>query len=148
MSKSGEDTSNESLETVDFSKLNFRNETYYKINSEVPFTGKSESYYKNGQKEFEGKCKAGKPHGLHTRWYENGQKKAEINYKDGEQDGLYTRWYEDGQKEAEDNYKDRKQHGLQTGWYENGQKKAETDYIDGKELTFFQKIINFFKVSN
>ena len=89
----------------------------------VPYTGKSVSYYPKGQKELEAFYKNGEPHGLHTSWYENGQKKSEENWKDGKKHGLETEWYENGQKSSEYNYKDGVPHGFWTSWYENGQKR-------------------------
>jgi hypothetical protein len=47
-------------------------------------------WFKNGQKEWEGTYKDGKPDGKNTGWYENGQKEREWNFKDGEKDGLWS----------------------------------------------------------
>ena len=60
-----------------------RNGLLYEKNSEVPFTGRAITRYKNGQKEFELTYKDGKPDGPHTRWYKSGQKMWEVTYKDG-----------------------------------------------------------------
>ena len=70
-------------DAVDSSKLQDRNGIMYLANEDTPFTGRTESFYENGQKWWEVNFKDGKPNALLTVWYANGQKAAERTYKDG-----------------------------------------------------------------
>ncbi len=103
----------------------------------TPFSGVADFHNIHGQK---GKYhyKNGKLDGLSAEWYKNGQKELEGKYKDGKEEGLHTSWYENGQKSRERNYKYKKREGkldgLWTSWYENGQKKTEGTLKDGKEV--------------
>ena len=141
--------------STDIESLQERNNLYYKVNSDKPFSGsiltkyesgqkKTKGYlkegkweglytewYKNDQMSLEGTLKEGKPDGLSTSWYENGQRKGETTFKDGIEDGLSTKWYENGQKKTGGTIKNGKQDGHITDWYENGQKKIEINYKNG-----------------
>ena len=46
----------------------------YKIDEDIPFSGMVFNTYSNGNKEYEGEYKNGKPNGTLTYWYENGNK--------------------------------------------------------------------------
>ena len=78
------------------SKLVERQGITYLVNSKKPFTGKSSSFHKNGEKREERNYKDGNANGLLTNWHKNGQKRQQINYKDGKEDGLWIRYNEDG----------------------------------------------------
>ena len=71
-------------ETVDYYTLQDRNGTMYLPNEKTPFTGRSGSFYENGQKKLEINYKDGKKDGLWCIWLPNGQKWLESTYKDGE----------------------------------------------------------------
>ena len=73
-------------ENVHADKLEFRGfeSIAYLINSNIPYTGSSTEFYKNGEKKTAKKWKNGKLDGLSTSWHENGKKKEESNYKDDE----------------------------------------------------------------
>ena len=118
---------------VDYEDLEYRNGVAYLPNEETPFTGRAESFYRNGQKRREVNFKDGKQDGLWTWWNENGQKEEEENWKDGMEDGLWTKWHWNGQKYKEVTYKDGKKDGLETWWYWNGQKSSEGNYKDAKQ---------------
>ena len=121
--------------STDIDTLQKRGDTYYKINSEKPFSGLMVNKYESGQKKIKGYLTDGKEDGIWTWWFENGQKSKEIDYFYGKTlDALYKRWYENGQKE-EGTLKDGKLDGFVTEWYENGQKKYETIYKDGKLIS-------------
>ena len=47
------------------------------VGDEPPEDGPHVEYWDNGQKEWEGHLKDGKPDGLTTHWWENGQKEDE-----------------------------------------------------------------------
>ena len=83
---------------------------------------KSETHYKNGQKD-----------GLETWWYESGEKESEIHFKNGKPEGLATDYYESGEKKTKVHFKNGKLDGLLTEWYENGKKSSEQNYKDGKK---------------
>jgi TPR repeat protein/antitoxin component YwqK of YwqJK toxin-antitoxin module/RNA polymerase subunit RPABC4/transcription elongation factor Spt4 len=121
----------ETNERITTTTIQIRNGVGFLPNEDVPFTGKYEKYYPNGQKEQEINWKNGKIDGLSTEWYENGQKSSEANWK-GSPNGSMTTWYENGQKKSEGNWKDGKPNGLNTDWYENGQKKSEGNWKNGK----------------
>ena len=89
-------------------KLVERGGIIYLINSQTPFSGRSVSYYENGQVKEKINYKNGKPDGLEEWYYENGQLERKVNYKDGKKDGL-EEWYdENGLLEIRKNYKDGK----------------------------------------
>ncbi len=117
-------------DAVDWSKLRVRDGVTYLPNEETPFTGRAESFYKEGQKSSEGNYNGGKMQGLWTLWYENGQKCEEQNWKDGELDELTTGWYKNGQKQVETNYKDGKLMSVEV-WKPNGEKCPVTNVKDG-----------------
>ena len=123
---------------VDYDDLENRNGVTYLADEETPFTGRAESFYRNGQKRKEVNFKDGKPDGLWTWWNEDGKKEEERTYKDGMEDGLWTKWHWNGQKYKEVTYKDGKKDGLETHWYENGQKKGEGRMKDGKLMEAVQ----------
>jgi len=93
-------------EGKEVSYLQDRNGIKYEVNTDVGFTGKYISYYKNGQKAYKGNYKDGKEEGLHISWHSNGQKKSEGKFKNGKKEGLQTNWNMEGQKVSETIYKD------------------------------------------
>ena len=121
--------------STDIDTLQKRGDTYYKINSDKPFSGLIVNKYESGQKYTKGYLTNGRKDGIWTWWYENGQKSKEVDYFDGKTlDVLYKKWDDNGQNE-EGTLKDRKLDGFVTEWYENGQKKYETIYKDGKLIS-------------
>ena len=71
-------------EPIDIGTLNFRNETYYPINSDKPYSGSIFTLYENGQLEYEGTIKNGNKHGLWKRYDSNEQLYLEEIYNNGE----------------------------------------------------------------
>ena len=120
---------------TDLDTLNKRGDTYYKVNSEEPFSGSVINKYESGQNQMKGSLENGKDDGLVTIWYENGQMVIKGTYKDGKKDGLQIQWWDNGQKMYEGIDKDRKLDGLWTFWYENGQKLKEETYKDGELIS-------------
>ena len=108
-------------------------ETFYLKGSDILYTGKAFSFYKNGQKSREINFKDGKEDGNTITWYENGKLSVASNYKDGKKDGVTVLWYENGQKQGEANFKNGKKVGLFVMWHENGKKSYEGNFKDGKE---------------
>lgn len=66
---------------ADSERLQFRNNLYYRVNSDSPFCGRVAGYYTNGQKKIEAYLWNGKPVFKLRRWYENGQLKDKIAFK-------------------------------------------------------------------
>jgi antitoxin component YwqK of YwqJK toxin-antitoxin module len=116
--------------STDIESLQERNNLYYKVNSDKPFSGSILTKYESGQKKTKGYLKEGKWEGLYTEWYKNGQMRYEGTYKNGKEDGLCTGWYENGKKKSKGTFKDGD--GLEIWWYENGQKQVEGTYKDGE----------------
>ena len=68
-----------------------------------PFSGIVFNTYPNGQREYIGEYKDGKPNGLLVYWYENGVKKREGELKNGVPAGRWTYYNSDGSiKEIKD----------------------------------------------
>ena len=76
----------------------------YKMDSEKPFSGIVYNTYSNGQREYEGKYKDGKPNGLLTYWFENGFIMREGKLKNGSPFGLWKYYQTDGTIEKTINY--------------------------------------------
>ena len=107
-------------------QLVYRNETYYLVNSQEPFTGIAIS------DESKERFKEGKPHGLQEYYYENGQLEYKANYKDGEWDGPQESYYENGQLESKETYKDGELLGFCEYYSENGQLEYKGNCKDGE----------------
>ena len=123
--------------------LNFRNETYYPLNSDEGYSGPVYSYYDNsrglyfngGLKE-EGTLKNGKPNGLWKEYYTSGQWKSKGTWKDGKRDGLFKGYYENGQIELEGTYNNGKRNGLWISYNrDDGDVESETMFEDGERTT-------------
>ena len=75
----------------------------YITDSKDPFSGIVYNTYPNGQREYTGEYKDGKPNGLLVYWYENGVKKREGELKNGVPAGRWTYYNSDGSiKEIKD----------------------------------------------
>tara|TARA_B110000014_G_C20078034_1_gene562955 strand:+ start:99 stop:581 length:483 start_codon:yes stop_codon:yes gene_type:complete len=114
-----------------------RDDVYYTIDTNKPYSGQVFSLYMYGDKKDEGTLKDGRMISrTEWKWYEykekTSKKREEVPYKDGEVDGVVTSWYESGQKEIQGTFKNGNEDGLLTGWYENGQKRFEETYKDGE----------------
>ena len=68
----------------------------YKNDEKHPFTGFVYSSYPNGQLEYKGKYKDGKPNGNLIYWHDNGQKMREGKLKDGVPVGRWGYYNLDG----------------------------------------------------
>ena len=147
---------------VQKSELNFRNGTYYPINSDKPYSGKIVSYYENGQLKSSTGLKNGELDGLCENYYENGQLESSstykdgkldglmelfkingklnllINFKEGKEDGEYKSYYENGQLQQSVRYKNGEYHGLKVGYYENGQLSSLESYKNGEQDGLFE----------
>ena len=68
----------------------------YKKDEKSPFSGFVYNLYSNGQLEYKGKYKDGKPNGNLIYWYDNGQKMREGKLKDGVPVGQWDYFNSDG----------------------------------------------------
>ena len=107
-------------DTVKGDDLVKRNGLYYKKHTDVPFTGKEEIYFKDGQLKSKGYYKDGEKDGLFEHYHGNGRLKSKEHYKDGKDEGVWETYYENGQLKSKGHYKDRKKDGFWEEYYENG----------------------------
>jgi antitoxin component YwqK of YwqJK toxin-antitoxin module len=113
-----------------------RGDTYYKINSETPFSGSVIRKWSSGEKYEAGSLRNGKKEGIWNTWYGNKQKEFKLTYKNGVENGLFTYYYQNGQKKSKANYKNGLIiDGLYNRWYENGQMEEEGTYKDGEKIS-------------
>jgi antitoxin component YwqK of YwqJK toxin-antitoxin module len=146
----------EQRELADF-RVVMRRGLAYEVNSEIPFTGTTVSYwpdgqkrvvteyrdgqrvrqahYKSGQKEIESEYRDGREHGTATIWSGNGQMVAETEYRNGKRNGKQTKWYKNGQKMQEGEYRNDVRVGKWITWSSSGQKVAEVEYLKGEEIS-------------
>ena len=68
----------------------------YKMDGNDPFSGIVYNSYPNGQREYVGEYKEGKPNGLLVYWYENGNKMREGKLKSGTPVGRWITYKLDG----------------------------------------------------
>lgn len=72
-----------SEKTIEDSRLSTRGNEVFAPNESIPFSGKSERYYKSGQLAKSKEWTDGLPNGKHQEWHKNGVKKLEAEYRDG-----------------------------------------------------------------
>ena len=125
--------------STDIDTLQKRGETYYKINSDKPFSGLIINKYDSGQKKSKGFLTNGKEDGIWTYWYKDHPINYFRLYLDNIMDNLpyifYDSWENFGQKSKEEDYLDGILDRLYTEWYENGQMKFEGTFKDGKLIS-------------
>ncbi len=98
-----------------------------------PFSGRSESYYPNGQLASATDYESGKKNGQYMKWFQDGTKSYEANYSAGRPDGLITSWWRNGQLRSESNVTAGVPHGVQKQWYKSGAIFKIMNLVDGKE---------------
>ena len=125
--------------STDIDTLQKRGETYYKINSDKPFSGLIINKYDSGQKKSKGFLTNGKEDGIWTYWYKDHPINYFRLYVDNIMDNLpyifYDSWENFGQKSKEEDYLDGILDRSYTEWYENGQMKFEGTFKDGKLIS-------------
>ncbi len=103
--------------------------------------GKGISFYKNGNKRYEGNWKEGKAHGKGIRYYENGNKYFEGDFKNGEANGKGIKFNEKGNKIYEGEWKEGVEEGEGKAYFENGILCYEGEWKkgipDGKGISYF-----------
>ena len=93
--------------------LVFREGTYYKKFSEVPFTGQVE-----GQNQ--GSLKNGKQEGYWVTYHDNGQLLNKGDYKNGSQEGSWVSYHDNGQLMYKGDYKNGRLDGSWMGYFNDG----------------------------
>ena len=68
----------------------------FQLNSDTPYTGSVFNTYPNGQREYLGHYKNGRPNGKLIYWYKNGNKKREGKLQDGIPIGTWTIYNQNG----------------------------------------------------
>ena len=93
--------------------LVYREGTYYKKFTDVPFTGQVE-----GKRQ--GSFKNGKHEGSWVGYYEYGQLKSKGDYKNGEEEGSWVSYYDNGQLQYKGDYKNGKKEGYWEEYHKDG----------------------------
>ena len=119
----------------DKSKLEIRNEKFYVIGENKPYTGTFISKHENGNLWEEEKYKDGLHHGEFKTYFTNGQLILLNVYKDGNLDGPHKAYYENGNLRIEGTYKNGNLEGILRMYYENGQLWSESIYENDEEMT-------------
>ncbi len=96
------------------------------------FTGTWIDYHVNGQKARAVELRAGKHHGLSTRYDDSGAVYSVSHYANGVQHGDSTGWLADGRLNFTFHYRDGKPDGTWTYWYDTGVKQSEEHYVEGR----------------
>jgi antitoxin component YwqK of YwqJK toxin-antitoxin module len=111
---------------VDIGQIQLRNDLYFLVNVEKPFSGTIVSKYANGQIENIIKIKNGKPHGESKFFYENGQVKNTTPFKNGKKNGEQKEFFRNGSISEVANYKNGTLDGPRNSFYQNGQIKIKS----------------------
>ena len=127
-------------ESVDENALLTRGLLRYKVNSELPFTGKSFKKSPSGELSAQNIYKNGKRIKT-TNWASNGQKIFEAEY-----DGVTkteTRWQDNGLLVAEEVFiEDNKLHGTSTYWDAEGnlmlRQTSKEGWLDGVAIEWYE----------
>ena len=119
-----------STETVKSDDLIKRNDLYYEKHTDIPFTGKVESYYNNGQLMYKGTFKDGKKEGPWVGYNHNGQLSYKGTFKDGKDEGPWVSYWDNGQLSDKGTSKDGKREGPWVFFNKDGTKRF-TPHKDG-----------------
>ena len=127
-------------ETIDFKKIVERNDLFYKVNSQKPYSGNWTVFYEKGQIKGKGNFRDGKGNGKWTVYHENGQVWEEGNLKDSNRNGKWTVYYENGQVREEGNFQDEQLVGKWTYYNKDGSiEKINTYYNSTCVVSSFDK---------
>ena len=125
--------------STDIDRLQKRDETYYKVNSDKPFSDLILNKNDSGQKKSKGFLTNGKEDGIGTYWYKDNPVNYFRLYMDNIMDNLpyifYDSWENFGQESKEVDYLDGILDKLSTVCYENRQKKSEVTFKDGNFIS-------------
>ncbi|MBN2681716.1 MAG: hypothetical protein JXR58_04360 [Bacteroidales bacterium] len=104
---------------VSSDQLEEKSDVMYVIGEDSPYTGKSFTKYKTGEKGMAGNYVNGLKDGDWVWWYQNGTKKKFVQYSKGVKNGQTVYWYKNGQKKSEMIFENDK-NIKQMCWDENG----------------------------
>ena len=104
---------------------------WFEVNSQEPFTGVAEDFFRNGQLRAKVEMKAGLYDGLVETYFESGQLEQRANFKAGLYDGLFEEFFESGQLAQKINMKANLRDGLSEEYYEDGGVKEKANYKAG-----------------
>jgi antitoxin component YwqK of YwqJK toxin-antitoxin module len=94
--------------------------------------GLSQGWYTNGQLEIKEQFKAGKSHGLRTRWYPSGAKLSEASIREGQLHGPFRRWHENGTVAEQVQMQRGKPDGVAWSFYPSGFAKGRAKLEQGR----------------
>ena len=115
-------------------RLVSRNGVTYRVNSEIPFTGSSVTFRKNGLMRSRINYKDGNQEGLFEMFYADGRLQSRVSMKDGKKDGLSEVFWENGQFKSRKNFKNGRKDGLSEWATENGEVERTENWKDGVEI--------------
>jgi uncharacterized protein len=96
--------------------------------------GKSEGWFENGNKWYDGNYVNGKAEGVITNYFYNGLVKKVTNYSNDKKNGVEKEYTSKGFLLFTANYTDDEKNGELTYYYANGQKQDEVNYKKGKSI--------------
>jgi antitoxin component YwqK of YwqJK toxin-antitoxin module len=108
------------------------NRTFFRKNSQIPYSGWAVEYHSNGQIELLMQVYKGKRHGQTAGWYDGGQMVFHEIYKEGLPAGKQVKYYVSGQIKATGYIYKTGPDGKVTTYFENGQLETEKNFSDGK----------------
>ena len=85
--------SSEKKDSIQIHEIVKRDDTYYKKFSNIPFTGRIESYHPNGQLKIIGEFSEGKKVGSWAEYYLSGVKKSKGQFANGKKDGAWVYYF-------------------------------------------------------
>ena len=101
----------------------------------IPKIDVEQSYFPNGNLEYEAEFEKGKLDGLSRVWDEDGVLISESDYSNGQPHGIWKRYHPIGSIMYEVHYEYGKKNGHEKWFYEYGQVKSEQEFIHGKPKT-------------
>jgi antitoxin component YwqK of YwqJK toxin-antitoxin module len=111
--------------------LRLRKEVLRSSDGTVVDHGSYESWYDNGQIEYQGTFVQGKADGIARRFHRNGQKSVEESLAKGMRQGPRFSWDEGGVLRKEEHFTDDLPDGVWTTWDDKGKIKAQQRFERG-----------------
>jgi len=116
-------------------KLVERNNIFYEVNSDDPYTGSTYQTHPNGQLKYKSTYMKGKLDGPKEEYHENGQLLSSIFYKENKiVDGVIKYFDKNGNLKKTESYKNGLKNGLAQTYYTDGSIFTKVSYEDGYEL--------------
>ena len=94
----------------------------FKINDEIPYTGKITVFWEDNKLKEEGIYREGVKSGLWKYWYDSGQLFSKGIYRNNLQTGVWLEWYKNGNKKIQTIYRNGLKNGKQISWSSDGVK--------------------------